>query len=92
MEAQLISQPLTPFQLEMVDLLANVKTRREMDEIRRLLTNFFVEANKKEALAFPKLPKDYKVSEETLRLTAGKISDNIDLDKELDQMWEGWAK
>ena len=41
---------------------------------------------------YPKIPKDYRVSPETLAMTAGPLPKGVDLDKLMDDMWEDFAK
>lgn len=42
----------------------------------------------KQALAFPKLPKGYKVSEETENLPLGKLPEGVSFELETEKMWE----
>ena len=39
--ATLQATPFTPFQIEMLELIAKVKSEREMSDIRRLLGQYF---------------------------------------------------
>ena len=48
-------------------------------------------AERKE-LVFPKLPKGYKPSPEILAMSRGPLPEGFDVDKELDKMWEEWAR
>lgn len=43
-------------------------------------------------LDFPKLPKDFKVSQEVLDNVLGPLPDGLDCDKLTDEMWEEFAK
>ena len=43
-------------------------------------------------LVFPKLPKGYKPSPEILAMSCGPLPKGFDVDKELDNMWEEWAR
>lgn len=49
------------------------------------------QAEKKD-LVFPKLPKDYKPSPEILAMSCGPLPEGFDVDKELENMWEEWAR
>ena len=46
----------------------------------------------KAELVFPKIPKDYKPSAKVMAMTCGKLPNDFDLDKELDEMWEERAR
>lgn len=46
----------------------------------------------KKALAFPKLPKDFAVSEEIRQNSIGPLPDGIDFEKETEKMWEELAQ
>jgi hypothetical protein len=43
-------------------------------------------------IAFPKLPRNFKVSDKTLKQTAGNLPKGFDVEKELNMMWEEFAK
>ena len=43
-------------------------------------------------LDFPKLPKDFKVSQEVLDNVLGPLPDGLDCDKLTDEMWEEYSK
>lgn len=43
-------------------------------------------------LVFPRIPKDFKPSEETLKLSAGPLPEGVDVEKLLDEMWEDRCK
>lgn len=43
-------------------------------------------------LEFPKLPKDYKISEKVAAMTLGTLPKDVDLEKELEERWEEWAR
>ena len=47
---------------------------------------------RKEELVFPKIPKDYKPSAKVMAMTLGKLPEGVDLEKELDKMWEDRAR
>ncbi|MBQ6064742.1 MAG: hypothetical protein IJK42_13405 [Prevotella sp.] len=47
---------------------------------------------RKKELAFPKIPKDYTPSPEVLAMTLGPLPKDIDLEKELNERWEEWAR
>lgn len=44
------------------------------------------------ALVFPKIPKDYKPSPNVTAMTLGPLPEGIDLEKELEERWEEWTK
>lgn len=46
----------------------------------------------KKELVFPKIPKDYKPSAKVLAMTCGPLPEGVDLEKELEERWEEWAK
>ena len=46
----------------------------------------------KKELVFPTLPKDYKPSEKVMAMTLGALPEGVDLEKELEERWEEWAK
>ena len=46
----------------------------------------------KAELVFPKIPKDYKPSAKVMAMTCGPLPKDFDLDKELENPWEEWAK
>ena len=43
-------------------------------------------------LHFPKISKDFKVSEMTLKNVAGPLPEGFDVEKELAEMWEDMAQ
>jgi len=43
-------------------------------------------------LVFPKIPKDYQVSEEVLDMTCGPFPEDFNVDLELETMWEERAR
>lgn len=43
-------------------------------------------------LVFPHIPKDFKPSPELLAMSCGPLPEGFDVEKELDNMWEEWAK
>ena len=43
-------------------------------------------------LVFPSLPKDFKPSDEVMALSCGPLPEGFDVDKELENMWEEWAR
>ena len=54
-----------------------------------------IEARKKQSkreLVFPKIPKDYKPSARVMAMTLGKLPEGVDLEKELEERWQEWAK
>ena len=66
---------------------------------QRWLANHLIEAaenaeneNRKKELVFPKIPKDYKPSDKVLAMTLGQLPEGVDLEKELEERWEEWAK
>ena len=65
---------------------------------QRWLGERLIEASVKEEkrsrkeLVFPKIPKDYKPSPKVLAMTLGPLPEGVDLEKELEERWEEWAK
>lgn len=49
-----------------------------------------VESPKK--LVFPTIKKDFKVSEEVENLSFGAVPEGVDIDKEMEKMWEEMAR
>lgn len=45
-----------------------------------------------DGLAFPQLPKNYVVSEETICKTVGEVPVGFDVDEELKNKWQEWVK
>ena len=43
-------------------------------------------------LVFPKIEKDFKVSQEVLDMVCGTLPEDFDLDKEMEVMWEEMAQ
>ena len=43
-------------------------------------------------LVFPKIEKDFKVSQEVFDLVCGTLPEDFDLDKEMEVMWEEMAQ
>ena len=43
-------------------------------------------------LVFPKIPKDYKPSAKVMAMSLGSLPEEVDLDKELEERWQEWAK
>ena len=41
MEAAVLSKPFTPFQIEMLEMVSRVSTEAEMQDIRRMLGQYF---------------------------------------------------
>ena len=48
--------------------------------------------SKRRVLVFPRIPKDFKVSDEVLSMSCGPLPDEFSVEKELDNMWEEWAR
>ena len=46
-----------------------------------------VEPKKQKTLKFPKIPKDFKVSQEVMDMVVGKLPDDFDYDKEINDMY-----
>jgi hypothetical protein len=46
----------------------------------------------KAELVFPKIPKDYKPSAKVMAMTLGELPDGVDLEKELEERWQEWAR
>lgn len=46
----------------------------------------------KKELVFPHIPEDFKPSPEILAMSCGSLPEGFDVEKELDNMWEEWAK
>ena len=42
----------------------------------------------KKVLVFPKIPKNYKISEKVMTMTLGELPDSVNLEKELKERWE----
>ena len=66
---------------------------------KRWLANHLIEAaentenmSHRKELVFPKIPKDYKPSAKVMAMTLGDLPTGIDLEKELEERWEEWAK
>ena len=66
---------------------------------QRWLASHLIEAaasaesrGKKKELVFPKIPMDYKPSEKVLAMTLGPLPKGVDLEKELEERWEEWAR
>lgn len=66
---------------------------------QRWLADHLIEAaedlesrEQKGKLVFPKIPKDYKPSEKVMAMTLGALPEGGDLEKELEERWEEWAK
>ena len=66
---------------------------------QRWLANHLIEAaentekkDQKKELVFPKIPKGYKPSEAVMAMTLGVLPKDVDLEKELEERWEEWAK
>ena len=47
---------------------------------------------KKGELVFPKIPKDYNPSAKVMAMTLGKLPEDVDLEKELEERWKEWTK
>lgn len=43
-------------------------------------------------LVFPHIGEDFKPSPEILAMSCGPLPEGFDVEKELDKMWEEWAK
>lgn len=50
------------------------------------------EQTHKQALVFPKLPKDYKISEATEKLPLGTLPQDVSFEQETEKMWEEMAR
>ena len=66
---------------------------------QRWLANHLIEAaertekkTQEKKLVFPKIPKDYKPSAKVMAMTLGSLPEGVDLEKELEERWEEWAK
>ena len=46
----------------------------------------------KKELVFPHIGEDFKPSPELLAMSCGPLPEGFDIDKELDNMWEEWAR
>ncbi len=51
-----------------------------------------VEEMSRKELEFPKIGKDFKVSQEVLDLVCGTLPEDFDFDKEIEMMWEEMAQ
>ena len=43
-------------------------------------------------IVFPKIPKDYKPSAKVMAMSLGRLPEEVDLDKELEERWKEWAR
>ena len=66
---------------------------------QRWLASHLIEAaentekkGQKKELVFPQIPHDYKPSEAVMAMTLGVLPKDVDLEKELEERWEEWAK
>ena len=67
---------------------------------QRWLAERLLESSEKESsidgmpkkLVFPKIEKDFKVSQEVLDMVCGTLPEDFDLDKEMEVMWEEMAQ
>ena len=67
---------------------------------QRWLAERLLESSEKESsidsmpkkLIFPKIEKDFKVSQEVLDMVCGTLPEDFDLDKEMEVMWEEMAQ
>ena len=48
--------------------------------------------HQKDALEFPKIPKDYKPSAKVMAMSLGRLPEGVDLDKELEERWKEWVR
>ena len=51
-----------------------------------------VEGIPRKKLVFPKIGKDFKVSQEVLDMVCGTLPEDFDFDKEIEMMWEELAQ
>ena len=51
-----------------------------------------VEGSPRKKLVFPKIGKDFKVSQEVLDMVCGTLPEDFDFDKEINMMWEELAQ
>ncbi|MCH5309635.1 MAG: hypothetical protein J1E58_07205 [Prevotella sp.] len=51
-----------------------------------------MEGERGEGIVFPKIPKDYKPSDKVMAMTLGALPKDVDLEKELEERWQEWAK
>ncbi len=51
-----------------------------------------VSTSSQKEIVFPKIPKDYKPSPRVMAMTLGPLPEGVDLEKELENRWEEWAK
>lgn len=64
---------------------------------RHWLADKLLENNKRKTrksskkLVFPHIPEDYSISPEIRKMSC-KLPESFDVEKELDNMWEEWAK
>jgi hypothetical protein len=66
---------------------------------QRWLANHLMEAaesvekrQRKAELVFPKIPRDYKPSAKVMAMTLGKLPEGVDLESELEERWQEWAR
>lgn len=67
---------------------------------QRWLAERLLESSEKESsidgmpkkLVFPKIEKDFKVSQEVLDMVCGSLPEDFDLNKEMEVMWEEMAQ
>lgn len=63
---------------------------------RRWLAERLIEANrtveKEKTLVYPKIPKDWKLSDKVKQMSMGPSPKNFDWEKETDLMWEKMGK
>ena len=48
--------------------------------------------DQKKELVFPKIPKDYVPSEKVMAMALGTLTDDADLEKEIEERWARWNK
>ena len=60
----------------------------------RLMADVNEEAlpHKKEELVYPRIPKDFEISDSVRGMVMGHLPEGIDFDAETDKMWEELAK
>ena len=51
-----------------------------------------VEGSPRKKLVFPKIGKDFKVSQEVLDMVCGTLPEDFDFDKEINMLWEELAQ
>lgn len=72
--------------------ILNMLTPLSMSNKKWLADRLYEQVEQPRKLVFPTITKDFKVSKEVEDLSFGAVPEGVDVDKEMEKMWEEMAR